>query len=133
MEKVAFISGANRGIGFETSKKLAEQGIKVILGSRDMDKGKKALEELAAQGIEADLIQYDAADLEAPQKVHDLLGCRGVTRSDFKFYKNKFYLLEINTQPGMTKLSLVPEISAYKGINFINLLKLILKDAETNK
>ncbi len=67
------------------------------------------------------------------KKAHDLLGCRGVTRSDFKFYKDKFYLLEINTQPGMTKLSLVPEISAYKGITFINLLKLILKDAETNK
>ncbi len=66
-------------------------------------------------------------------KVHNLLGCRGVTRSDFKYYKNKFYLLEINTQPGMTKLSLVPEISAFKGINFINLLKLILKDASTNK
>ena len=66
-------------------------------------------------------------------KVHSLLGCRGVTRSDFKFYKNKFYLLEINTQPGMTKLSLVPEISAYKGISFINLIKLILKDASTNK
>ena len=71
--------------------------------------------------------------MKISQKVHDLLGCRGVTRSDFKFYKNKFYLLEINTQPGMTKLSLVPEISAYIGINFINLLKLILKDAETNK
>ena len=67
------------------------------------------------------------------KKAHDLLGCRGVTRSDFKFYRDKFYLLEINTQPGMTKLSLVPEISAYIGINFINLLKLILKDAETNK
>ena len=66
-------------------------------------------------------------------KVHNLLGCRGVTRSDFKYYKGKFYLLEINTQPGMTKLSLVPEISAYKGINFINLIKLILKDASTNK
>ncbi len=66
-------------------------------------------------------------------RAHNLLGCRGVTRSDFKFYKNKFYLLEINTQPGMTKLSLVPEISAYKGINFINLLKLIINDAETNK
>ena len=66
-------------------------------------------------------------------KVHNLLGCRGVTRSDFKYYKNKFYLLEINTQPGMTKLSLVPEISAYKGIDFINLIKLILKDASTNK
>ena len=66
-------------------------------------------------------------------RVHNLLGCRGVTRSDFKYYKDKFYLLEINTQPGMTKLSLVPEISAYKGINFINLIKLILKDASTNK
>ena len=66
-------------------------------------------------------------------KVHNLLGCRGVTRSDFKYYKKNFYLLEINTQPGMTKLSLVPEISAHKGINFINLIKLILKDASTNK
>ena len=60
-------------------------------------------------------------------KVHNLLGCRGVTRSDFKYYKNKFYLLEINTQPGMTKLSLVPEIAAYKGISFIKLIKIIIK------
>ncbi len=66
-------------------------------------------------------------------RAHNLLGCRGVTRSDFKFYKGKFYLLEINTQPGMTKLSLVPEISAYTGINFINLIKLILNDASINK
>ena len=67
------------------------------------------------------------------QRAHNLLNCRGVTRSDFKFYKNKFYLLEINTQPGMTKISLVPEISAYKGIDFIDLIKLILKDADINK
>jgi len=66
-------------------------------------------------------------------KAHKLLRCRGVTRSDFKFYKNKFYLLEINTQPGMTKLSLVPEISLYKGISFIKLIKLLLNDASTNK
>ena len=66
-------------------------------------------------------------------KTHRLMGCRGVTRSDFKFHNGKFYLLEINTQPGMTKLSLVPEISAYNGINFLNLIKLILKDASINK
>ena len=66
-------------------------------------------------------------------KVHNLLGCRGVTRSDFKFYNNKFYLLEINTQPGMTKLSLVPEICVHKGIGFIKLIKMILDDASTNK
>ena len=66
-------------------------------------------------------------------KAHNLVGCRGVTRSDFKFYKGKFYLLEINTQPGMTSLSLVPEIAAYKGINFFELIKLILKDASIQK
>jgi D-alanine-D-alanine ligase len=66
-------------------------------------------------------------------KAHKLIGCQGVTRSDFKFYNGKFYLLEINTQPGMTKLSLVPEIAAYYGINFIKLIELILKDALKNK
>ncbi len=66
-------------------------------------------------------------------KAHNLLKCNGVTRSDFKFFKNKFYLLEINTQPGMTKLSLVPEIAAYKGISFMKLIELLLKDAFSNK
>ena len=51
MEKVAFITGANRGIGFETAKRLAETGIQVIIGSRDLDKGKKALNELSSNGI----------------------------------------------------------------------------------
>ncbi len=66
-------------------------------------------------------------------KAHKVIGCNGVTRSDFKFYKNKFYLLEINTQPGMTKLSLVPEIAAHKKINFLKLIKWILKDASKKK
>jgi len=66
-------------------------------------------------------------------KAHKIIGCKGVTRSDFKFYRNKFYLLEINTQPGMTKLSLVPEIAKYKGISFIKLIDWILKDATTKK
>ena len=66
-------------------------------------------------------------------KTHKLIGCKGVTRSDFKYYNKKFYLLEINTQPGMTKLSLVPEIAAHRGISFIKLIKLILSDAKTNK
>ena len=66
-------------------------------------------------------------------KAHKLIGCRGVTRSDFKFHKGKFYLLEVNTQPGMTKLSLVPEIANYHGISFIKLIEKILKDASINK
>ena len=66
-------------------------------------------------------------------KAHKAIGCRGVTRSDFKFYKGKFYLLEINTQPGMTKLSLVPEIASFAGISFIKLIEWILKDASINR
>ena len=66
-------------------------------------------------------------------KAHKVIGCKGVTRSDFKFYKNKFYLLEINTQPGMTKLSLVPEIAAYNKISFKELIEWILKDASSKK
>ena len=71
--------------------------------------------------------------MSVARKAHQLIGCKGVTRSDFKFYKGKFYLLEINTQPGMTKLSLVPEIANYKGISFIKLIEWILKDASINR
>ena len=66
-------------------------------------------------------------------KAHKIIGCKGVTRSDFKFFKGNFYLLEINTQPGMTKLSLVPEIALYKGISFIKLIEWMLKDASKKK
>ena len=67
------------------------------------------------------------------KKAHNLLGCRGITRSDFRFFKNKFYLLEINTQPGMTKLSLVPEIANYSGIKFEDLVVWMAKDASSNR
>ena len=66
-------------------------------------------------------------------KAHNILQCRGVTRSDFRFYKDRFYLLETNTQPGMTSLSLVPEIANYNNISFIQLIEKIIKDASINK
>ena len=82
-------------------------------------------------------VNIDKKDLQKittiTRKVHQLIGCKGVTRSDFKFYKGKFYLLEINTQPGMTKLSLVPEIANYIGVSFIKLIEWILKDASINR
>ena len=66
-------------------------------------------------------------------EAHKVIGCNGITRSDFKFFNGKFYLLEINTQPGMTKLSLVPEIAAYQGITFLKLIEWMLKDASKKK
>ena len=71
--------------------------------------------------------------IKMAHKAHKIIGCKGVTRSDFKFFNGKFYLLEINTQPGMTKLSLVPEIAAHKGITFIKLIEWMLIDASKKK
>jgi len=71
--------------------------------------------------------------LTLAKQAHKLLGCKGITRSDFRFFKNKFYLLETNTQPGMTKLSLVPEIAQYYGMNFEDLVVWMVKDASNNR
>ena len=71
--------------------------------------------------------------LNIAHKAHKIIKCKGVTRSDFKYFKGKFYLLEINTQPGMTKMSLVPEIATHYGMKFIELIEWILKDASTKR
>ena len=71
--------------------------------------------------------------LKIAKKAHKVLECRGVSRTDFKFYKNKFYILETNTQPGMTNLSLVPEIASYRGMKFSTLVEKILNDASVNR
>lgn len=71
-------------------------------------------------------------------KAHQTLGCRGVTRSDWRYDDTeggtgKFYLLEINTQPGMTPLSLVPEIAAHQGISFGELVRWMVEDASCDR
>jgi NAD(P)-dependent dehydrogenase (short-subunit alcohol dehydrogenase family) len=75
-EKVAFISGANRGIGFETAKGLGETGITVVIGVRDLAKGNAAVEQLQGQGIKAEAIHYDAAQAGAENAVFDHLASR---------------------------------------------------------
>lgn len=75
-QRIALITGANRGIGFETAKKLAEQGIKVIIGVRDEQKGEQAVAALKALGAEADYVVYDASQAGAAQKVAQTLESR---------------------------------------------------------
>ncbi len=67
-------------------------------------------------------------------EAHDALGCRGVTRADFRWDDSRpgaegLYLLEINTQPGMTETSLVPEIAENAGIDFPALVRWMVEDA----
>ena len=67
------------------------------------------------------------------KKAHKILKCKGITRSDFRFFRDQFYLLELNTQPGMTKLSLVPEIARYCGIKFEDMVAWMIEDASCNR
>jgi D-alanine-D-alanine ligase len=64
---------------------------------------------------------------------HKALGCRGLTRSDFRYNEagdGVFYILETNTQPGMTELSLAPEIAAHAGLSFHQLVTSLLESAQ---
>ena len=71
--------------------------------------------------------------LKISEKAYKILKCKGIARCDFRFYKDKFYLLEVNTQPGMTSLSLVPEIAAYDNISFTKLVKWMVNNASLNR
>jgi NAD(P)-dependent dehydrogenase (short-subunit alcohol dehydrogenase family) len=71
--KVAFITGANRGIGFETAKKLGELGVTVVLGVRDVVKGQDAVKQLQSLGIKAEAIHYDATDVQTADTAYDYI------------------------------------------------------------
>ena len=71
--------------------------------------------------------------LKISEKINKILKCKGIVRCDFRFYKNQFYALEANTQPGMTSLSLVPEIAKYSKISFVKLVKWMVNDSSLNR
>ena len=71
--------------------------------------------------------------LKISEKANRILKCKGIVRCDFRFYKNNFFLLELNTQPGMTNLSLVPEIANHSKISFTKLVKWMVNDAGINR
>jgi D-alanine-D-alanine ligase len=73
------------------------------------------------------------AMMDMAAKAHKLLGCKGASRSDFRWDDEQgqagLYLLEINTQPGMTPLSLVPEQAKYRGISYGELVERLIMEA----
>jgi D-alanine-D-alanine ligase len=70
-------------------------------------------------------------------QAHQALGCRGVSRTDFRYDERAgaqgLFCLEVNTQPGMTETSLVPELAAYAGITFEELVRWMVEDASLNR
>jgi D-alanine-D-alanine ligase len=81
--------------------------------------------------------EITAACLDYSLRAHDALGCRGLSRSDFRWDAARgidgLILLEVNTQPGMTPTSLAPEQAAHVGISFPQLVDWLVKDASCNR
>ena len=73
---------------------------------------------------------FEAA-LRQAEAAHVAMGCRGVSRTDFRYddVKDDLVLLEVNTQPGMTPTSLVPEQAAYVGLSYPELVRWMVEDA----
>jgi len=81
--------------------------------------------------------EIESACLDYALRAHNALGCRGVTRTDFRWDDTRgldgLFLLETNTQPGMTPTSLVPEQAAYTGLSFPELCAWIVEDASCDR
>jgi NAD(P)-dependent dehydrogenase (short-subunit alcohol dehydrogenase family) len=67
--RIALVTGANKGLGFETSRQLAQQSIKVLMGSRNEERGRKAAERLQEEGLDAAFIQLDVTNTDQIKKV----------------------------------------------------------------
>jgi D-alanine-D-alanine ligase len=75
---------------------------------------------------------------ELARVAHRALGCRGVSRTDFRYDESsagagELVVLEVNTQPGMTETSLVPEIAAFAGLKFGELVRWMVEDASCDR
>jgi NAD(P)-dependent dehydrogenase (short-subunit alcohol dehydrogenase family) len=70
-QKIAFITGGNRGLGFQTALQLKDTGIKVVIGSRDFAQGEEAIAELRAAFVDADVLQFDVTKTNDAQVAYD--------------------------------------------------------------
>lgn len=73
VEKIAFITGGNKGLGLETARQLGKLGITVVIGARDAAKGKAAVEALKAEGIKAESVRFDVTRAADYREVYDYL------------------------------------------------------------
>ena len=127
-----FIPGRELTVAVLGDEALGVTELRPAQGFYDYDA--KYTDGLTTHVLPADIAQeVAAAACDIAVRAHRSLGCAGVSRSDFRFDDSKgvdgLYLLEVNTQPGMTPLSLVPEQAAYRGIGFDELVQRLVEMA----
>lgn len=127
-----FIAGRELTVAVLDDEALAVTELQAKRGFYDYDA--KYTDGLTTHICPAELPpEVTQAAMDMALKAHRVLGCSGASRSDFRFDDTRgvegLYLLEVNTQPGMTPLSLVPEQAKYRGIDYDTLVGRILESA----
>ena len=124
-----YIEGRELTVAVLEDRALAVTEIIIPKGFYDYDA--KYLDGRSTHIIPADIPECLSAQIMGYAVLaHKALGCRGVTRADFRYDGDKAYILEVNTQPGMTPTSLLPEQAAYAGIPFRDLIVWMIQHAE---
>ena len=127
-----FIPGRELTVAVLNDEALAVTELRPKSGFYDYDA--KYTDGLTEHVCPADIpADIQGAALDMALRAHRILGCRGASRSDFRWDDSKgeagLYLLEVNTQPGMTSLSLVPEQARYRGIDYAELVERLVEAA----
>ena len=124
-----FIEGRELTVGVLGDKPLAVTEITTERGFYDYDA--KYVQGGSSHVIPADI---EPAVYEETMRLallaHETLGCRGVSRADFRYDGKEIYILEVNTQPGLTPTSLVPEQAAHMNMSFGELIVWMVENAE---
>ena len=127
-----YISGREMQVAVLNGKALGALEIKLLQGKRFYDYETKYTPGFAEHLLPAPLPNnlYDRLLTQA-ENIYKIIGCRGLARVEFIYSEEKegFFVLEINTHPGMTPLSICPEIAAYAGIDFDSLMEKLIETA----
>jgi len=129
----AYIAGREMTVSVINGKAVGITEIAPKCGFYDYEN--KYLDGKTDHILPAQIPQEDANKMmHYAQTAHHALGCRGASRTDFRYddtnpTQKHIVALEINTQPGMTKLSLLPEAAKYAGISYEDLVSLLVEEA----
>ena len=122
-----YIPGRELTVGVCNGRALEITEIVPRSGFYDYDT--KYSEDMAEHILPAKISEYDREKIFSyAETAYKALNCRGIARVDFR-YNTLPYILEVNTQPGMTKFSLIPEQAKYNGISFNDLVQMMLNQA----
>ncbi len=128
----AFIPGRELTVVVKGGKALAVTEVKTDRGFYDYDA--KYVDGGSTHDVPAIIDKtVEAEVMRLAEIAHEVLGCRGVSRADFRCDGERLVILEVNTQPGMTPTSLVPEQAAHLGISFPELVSWMVENAECDK